>query len=195
MDIIRKIIHSRLFILWVITLVVIVILLAITLLLISNSKKTVVVDAPPVLPHTANTTKELPPSIQVKLFLYDPTLSELIAVYVDLRLYPDPTERLKQIITALVNETRPNYRNPIPGGTKLNEVYIDNQMTAYLDFSHHLADGQIGGTTAEVITVTSILNTVFEAFPDKIRHVQILIDGEEVEKLGGHLDISNPLRF
>lgn len=195
MDILRKITHSRLFIIWVITLVVIVIALAGTLLLISNSKKTVVIDAPPVLPQTANTSDELPPSLQVKLFLFDPSLSELIAVYVELRLYADTTERLKQIITALVNETRPNYRNPIPAGTKLNEAYIDNQMTAYLDFSHHLADGQIGGTTAEVITVSSILNTVFEAFPDEIRHVQILIDGEEVEKLGGHLDISNPLRF
>ena len=195
MNILRRIIHSRIFIIWVITLVVIVISLTITLLLISNSKKTVVVDAPPVLPQTAYSSDELPPSLQVKLFLFDPTLSELIAVYVELRLYPDPTERLKQIITALVNETRPNYRNPIPGGTKLNEVYIDNQKIAYLDFSHHLADGQIGGTTAEVITVSSILNTVFEAFPDEIRHVQILIDGEEVERLGGHLDISNPLRF
>ena len=195
MDILRKITHSRLFIIWVITLVVIVIALAGTLLLISNSKKTVVIDAPPVLPQTANTSDELPPSLQVKLFLFDPSLSELIAVYVELRLYADTTERLKQIITALVNETRPNYRNPIPAGTKLNEAYIDNQMTAYLDFSHHLADGQIGGTTAEVITVSSILNTVFEAFPDEIRHVQILIDGEEVEKLGGHLDISNPLSF
>ena len=195
MDILRKITHSRLFIIWVITLVVIVIALAGTLLLISNSKKTVVIDAPPVLPQTANTSDELPPSLQVKLFLFDPSLSELIAVYVELRLYADTTERLKQIITALVNETRPNYRNPIPAGTKLNEAYIDNQMTAYLDFSHHLADGQIGGTTAEVITVSSILNTVFEAFPDEIRHVQILIDGKEVEKLGGHLDISNPLRF
>lgn len=195
MDILRKITHSKLFIIWVITLVVIVIALAGTLLLISNSKKTVVIDAPPVLPQTANTSDELPPSLQVKLFLFDPSLSELIAVYVELRLYSDPTERLKQIITALANETRPNYRNPIPAGTKLNEAYIDNQMTAYLDFSHHLADGQIGGTTAEVITVSSILNTVFEAFPDEIRHVQILIDGQEVEKLGGHLDISNPLRF
>ena len=195
MDILRRIIHSRLFIIWVITLVVIVIALTITLLLISNTKKTVVIETPPVLPKTANNSDELPPSLQVKLFLFDPTISELIAVYVELRLYPDPTERLKQIITALVNETRPNYRNPIPGGTKLNEVYIDNQKTAYLDFSHHLADGQIGGTTAEIITVSSILNTVFEAFPDEIRHVQILIDGEEVEKLGGHLDISNPLRF
>lgn len=195
MNILRRIIYSRLFIIWVITLVVIIISLTITLLFISNSKKTVVIDAPPVLPQTANTSDELPPSLKVKLFLFDPTLSELIAVYVELRLYSDPTERLKQIITALVNETRPNYRNPIPVGTKINEVYIDNQKTAYLDFSHHLADGQIGGTTAEVITVTSILNTVFEAFPDEIRHVQILIDGEEVEKLSGHLDISNPLRF
>ncbi|MYF98710.1 GerMN domain-containing protein, partial [Candidatus Poribacteria bacterium] len=91
--------------------------------------------------------------------------------------------------------TPTNYRNPIPRGTLLNEVYIDTQKTAYLDFSHHLTDGQIGGTTAEIMSVNAILLTVFDALPEAVKHVQILIDGKEVETLAGHLNISQPLRY
>jgi hypothetical protein len=191
----RKIILSRLFIVWGITLVAIIIGLAITLVLISHSKRTRILDAPPKLPDAANPTDILPPPEQVNIFLLNPTSLEIAPVQVELRLYSEPTERLKQIVTALVQATLPNYRNPIPRGTLLNEAYIDSQKTAYLDFSHHLADGHIGGTTAELLTVTAILKTVFDAFPNEIIHVQILIDGKEKKTLAGHLDLSQPLRF
>ena len=190
-----RIIHSRLFMIWAITLVSILIALSITLLLISRSKQTQISDAPPKLPDSANPMSKLLPVQYISLFLLDPAVSELIPVQVELQLYSESTKRLKQIVTALIKETLPNYRNPIPRGTLLNEAYIDSQKTAYLDFSYHLTDGQIGGTTAEFLTVTSILKTVFNAFPDKIKHVQILIDGEEKETLAGHLNISQPLRF
>ena len=195
MTIIRRIIHSRLFMIWGITLVTIVICLAIVLLLISNSKRTIIQDAPPELPGQANPTDMLPAPRQVNIFLLESDRLELTPIRVELRLYPETTTSLKQIITALVQETRTNYRNPIPRGTLINEVYIDTQKTAYLDFSHHLADGQIGGTTAEYLTVTAILRTVFDALPEDIKHVQILIDGEEVETLAGHINISQPLRL
>ena len=191
----RKIIHSKLFMIWGITLVSILIVLAVTLVLISHSKQAQIPDAPPMLPDIANPIGKLPSVQLVNLFLLDPAMSELTPVQVELRLYSESTTRLKQIVTALIKETPPNYRNPIPRGTLLNEAYIDSQKTAYLDFSHHLADGQIGGTTAELLTVTSILKTVFGAFPNEIKHVQILIAGEEVETLAGHLNISQPLRF
>lgn len=180
---------------WAITLVSILIALSITLLLISRSKQTQISDAPPKLPDSANPMSKLLPVQYISLFLLDPAVSELIPVQVELQLYSESTKRLKQIVTALIKETLPNYRNPIPRGTILNEAYIDSQKTAYLDFSYHLTDGQIGGTTAEFLTVTSILKTVFNAFPDKIKHVQILINGEERETLAGHLNISQPLRF
>ncbi len=195
MNFFQRIIHSRLFIIWGITLVAIVIGLAITLVLISQSKQTKIRDAPPKLPDAANPTDILPPLQEVNIFLLNPTSLEITPVQVDLQLYLEPTERLKQIVSALVQETLPNYRNPIPRGTLLNEAYIDSQKTAYLDFSHHLTDGHIGGTTAELLTVTAILKTVFDAFPNEIIHVQILIDGEEKETLAGHLDLSQPLRF
>ncbi len=180
---------------WGITLVTIVIGLAITLVLISHSKQPKIIDAPPKLPDIANPTDKLPPLQQVNIFILNPTSLEITPVKVELRLYPELTERLKQIVTALIKETPPNYRNPIPRGTSLNEAYIDSQKTAYLDFSRHLADGHIGGTTAELLTVIAILKTVFDAFPDDIIHVQILIDGEEKDTLAGHINLSQPLRF
>jgi len=191
----RKIIHSKLFIIWGITLVAIVSGLAITLVLISHSKQIRIQDAPPKLPDAANPSNKLPPPEQVNIFLLNATSLEITPVKVELRLYSEPIERLKQIVSTLVKETPPNYRNPIPRGTLLNEVYIDSQKTAYLDFSHHLRDGHIGGTTAELLTVTAILKTVFDAFPDNVKHVQFLIDGKEVEKLTGHINLSQPLRF
>lgn len=191
----RKIVHSRLFVIWGITLVALIICLAVTLVLISHSKRIRIVDAPPKLPPPPNPPDVLPAPEQVNIFLLNPTSLEITPVKAELRLYPEPTERLKQIVSALIQETPPDYRNPIPRGTLLNEVYIDSQKTAYLDFSHHLADGHIGGTTAELLTVTAILKTVFDAFPNNIKHVQILIDGRERETLAGHLNLSQPLRF
>lgn len=189
-----KIALSRLSLIWGITLVGIIIGLAVTLLLISRTKQPVP-QAPPRLPDAASRSDNPPPPQPANLFLLDATSLEIAPVRMELRLYLEPTERLKQIITALVHETPPNFRNPIPRGTELTEAYIDSQKTAYLDFSQHLRDGHIGGTTAEFLTVTAILRTVFDAFPDDIKQVQILIDGNRVETLAGQLNISQPLRF
>ena len=195
MNLLRKILHSRFFITWCITFVGIIICLSISLLLISHSKRTIIQDAPPKLPDIANPTDTLPESQQISLFLLETDGTELIPRKVELRLYLDTAERLQQIITALIKETPPSYRNPIPRGTILNQVYIDSQKTAYMDFSHHLSSGQIGGTTSEYLTISAILKTVFDAFPKDILHVQFLIEGKEQETLSGHINISQPLRF
>ena len=189
-----KIILSRLSLIWGITLVGIIIGLAITLLLISRTKQHAP-QPPPRLPDAASPSDNPPPPQQANLFLLDATSLEIAPVKMELRLYLEPAERLKQIIEALVRETPPNFRNPIPRGTELTEAYIDSQKTAYLDFSRQLIDGHIGGTTAEFLTITAILKTIFDAFPDEIKQVQILIEGNVVETLAGHLNISQPLRF
>lgn len=195
MNPLKRIIHSRIVVIWCITVIGIVIGLTASLLLISHSKRTIVQNAPPKLPDSADPTDTLPPPKLINLFLLEATGTELTPLKVELHLFPEISSRLKQIMTALIKEIPPSYRNPIPRGTTLNQVYIDSQKTAYLDFSHHLRSGQIGGTTAEFLTVSAILKTIFDAFPNDILHVQILIDGEEQETLAGHINISQPLRF
>ena len=177
------------------TLVVVAVALGVTLYLINQSKQEIIPTAPPSLPVAANPSDIPPPPQEVNLFLLDPTALTLVPVKIERRLHTELTKRLSQVIKALIQETPPNFRNPIPRGTSLNEVYIDNHQTAYLDFSSHLTDGHIGGTTAERLTVMAILKTVFDAFPDDIKQVQILIDGNQVKTLAGHINLSQPLHF
>ena len=187
---------SRLLVIWGTTLVVVAIGLTVTLFLIERSKQSVIPTAPPPLPPAANPSDTPPPPQEINLFLLDPTSLTLVPVKTERRLHrTELTKRLSQVVTALIQETPPNFRNTIPRGTLLNESYIDTQQTAYLDFSNHLSDGHIGGTTAELLTITAILKTVFDAFPDDIKQVQILIDGEEVKTLAGHLNLSQPLHL
>lgn len=186
---------SRLLVIWGITLIVVVLSLIATLYLINQSKQTIIPTAPPPLPVAANPSDTPPPPQEINLFLIDPTALTLVPVKIERRLHTEFTKRLSQVVKALIQETPPNFRNPIPRGTLLNEVYIDSDQTAYLDFSNHIADGHIGGTTAEGLTVMAILKTVFDAFPDEIKQVQILIDGNQVKTLAGHLNLSQPLHF
>lgn len=187
---------SRLLVIWGTTLVVVAVGLVVTLFLIERSKQPVIPTAPPRLPTAANPLDTPPPPQEINLFLFDPTALTLVPVKIERRLHiTELTKRLSQVVTALIQETPPNFRNTIPRGTLLNEAYIDTQQTAYLDFSSHLSDGHIGGTTAELLTITAILKTVFDAFPDDIKQIQILIDGEEVKTLAGHLNLSQPLHL
>lgn len=186
---------SRLLVIWGITLFVVIIALIGTLYLINQSRQTVIPIAPPPLPVAANPSDTPPPPQQVNLFLLNPTTLTLVPVKVERRLNTELTKRLSQVVKALIQETPPNFRNPIPRGTLLNEVYVDSHQTAYLDFSKHIAEGHIGGTAAEGLTVMAILKTVFDAFPDDIKQVQILIDGNQVRTLAGHLNLSQPLHL
>ena len=186
---------SRLLVIWGITLIVVGAGLILTLFLIDQSRQTGIPTPPPPLPAAANPSDIPPPPQQINLFLLDPTALTLVPVKIERRLRTELTQRLSQVVKALIQETPPNFRNPIPRGTLLNAVYIDSHQTAYLDFSNHLTDGHIGGTAAEGLTVMAILKTVFDAFPDDIKQVQILIEGNQVKTLAGHLNLSQPLRF
>jgi len=80
---------------------------------------------------------------------------------------------------------------PIPAGTKLISTSIDG-TNAILNFSKELAENHPGGSSAELQTIYSIVNSLTMNI-DKIETVQILVDSEERETLAGHIIISIPL--
>lgn len=84
----------------------------------------------------------------------------------------------------------PTLSRTIPDGVKINEIKVKNGTT-YLDFNRALVENHWGGSTGEILTVYSIVNTMAQ-FPE-IDRVQILIEGEEIETLAGHLDLLKPL--
>ncbi|OAT87102.1 GerMN domain-containing protein [Desulfotomaculum copahuensis] len=81
--------------------------------------------------------------------------------------------------------------NPtIPPGTTLRNINIKDGL-ATVDFSRELKTRHGGGSTEELLTVYSIVDTLTR-FPS-VRRVQILVDGKRLETLTGHMDISMPL--
>jgi len=78
----------------------------------------------------------------------------------------------------------------VPEGTQVNEVYIADDI-AYIDLSEEIFKNHPGGSSGELMTVYSIVNTLTEIPP--IKGVQILVEGNEMKSLVGHIDISMPL--
>lgn len=79
----------------------------------------------------------------------------------------------------------------IPKGTRLRNVFVSDHI-AYLDFSREIRTKHWGGSSGELMTVYSIVNTVLDNFP-YLKGVKMLIEGKDVETLVGHLDISKAL--
>jgi spore germination protein GerM len=81
----------------------------------------------------------------------------------------------------------------LPPTTRLRQVFVLEDGTAYLDFSPELRQGIGGGSEEEILAVYSIVNSVAINIPE-IRRVGILINGRPVPTLNGHLDLRRPLR-
>lgn len=76
-----------------------------------------------------------------------------------------------------------------PPGTEVRGVRLDG-TTAVADFSNEITRMNVG-SSVEALAVASIVNTLTE-FP-QVQWVRILVDGQEVETLAGHVDISGTL--
>jgi spore germination protein GerM len=79
----------------------------------------------------------------------------------------------------------------IPPETRLIDAF-ELGDTLVLDFTHELQTNNPGGSTDELLTIYSIVNTLTENLPG-VKNVQILLEGAEVDTLTGHMDLSRPL--
>jgi spore germination protein GerM len=103
-----------------------------------------------------------------------------------------PVDRVRASLQELIAGPKGNALRTVSAEMKIREVFIDDQGTAYVDFSEALSRTHPGGTWAEMLTLRSIIQTLVANVPE-IKRVQILIEGREVETLAGHMDIRRPL--
>jgi len=80
----------------------------------------------------------------------------------------------------------------LPRETKLLALQLNADGVAKVNFNQSLSRNHPGGSSAEVMTVYSIVNSLVLNFPE-IKRVQILIEGKEVETLTGHLALKRPI--
>lgn len=76
----------------------------------------------------------------------------------------------------------------LPVGTVLQDINIRPDGLAIVDFSSELVSNFSGDSSAEILAVYSIVNTLTQF--DTVKEVQILVDGESVETIGGHVSVA-----
>lgn len=100
---------------------------------------------------------------------------------------------LRVVLETLLSEqpTDKDLVNIFPKKVKLLDVKIQNDL-AEINLSKEVLDSDIGGSLSEMMIVTSIVNTVTEF--TEIKNVQILVEGQKVESIAGHMDVLDPLQ-
>ena len=91
------------------------------------------------------------------------------------------------------NKEKGMLANLIPQGTKLLEPIKIDKHIAQVNLSKEFVDNFSGGSDQEALTLNSVVATVVHNSEGKARKVQILVDGKNVESLGGHYDLAAPL--
>jgi hypothetical protein len=61
-----------------------------------------------------------------------------------------------------------------------------------VNFDGALSKDHPGGSSAEMMTIYSIVNSLTLNFP-QVKRVQILIDGKAVESIAGHISLKRPI--
>ena len=113
----------------------------------------------------------------------------LRAVIVDLPLSDEPALRAKQVLnTLLAGPVDPEART-LPPDAALLAFYILPDGTGIADFSEALGTSIPSGIQSEQTAVDSIARTL-EANVPQVQRLKILIHGQEVDSLAGHLDLT-----
>ncbi len=100
---------------------------------------------------------------------------------------------LGQAVEALIKGPRrgSSLAATIPSGTKLLSLEVQGN-TAYVNLSKEIVRNHSGGSSAELQTIYSIVNTLALNF-EEIDTVQILVEGEVRDTLKGHIVMGIPL--
>lgn len=108
---------------------------------------------------------------------------------VELPLSSDPVLRSKQVLNTLLAGPVDSDLRTLPPDTVLLAFYLLPDGTAIADFSEALATETPSGIQSEQMAVDSITRTL-EANVPRVQRLKILIHGQEVETLAGHLDLT-----
>jgi len=134
---------------------------------------------------TPNDTRE-----KVQLFwasAMSPTALE--SIQVELPLATDPVLRSKQLIVALITQAPSPAQRTLPADAELLQFYLLPDGTAIADFSEALGTKTPSGILSEQMAVDSLVRTLAENV-SAVHLLKILIRGQEVDTLAGHLDLT-----
>jgi len=130
------------------------------------------------------------PVVKVKMFwTSSEDESALAPVTIQLALSKDAALRAKQVINTLLAGPVDSDLRTLPPDAALLAFYLLPDGTAVADFSEALATSTPSGIQSEQLAVDSIARTL-EANVPPVKRLKILIHGQELDTLAGHVDLT-----
>jgi hypothetical protein len=131
--------------------------------------------------------------IKATLFYVSDDGLELVPTARDVRYGATPAEQAAAIVEAQIAPPVGAMVSAIPRGTTVRAVYLGAHGEVYVDLSAEASRNHTGGSQNEALAVYAIVNAVTANLPS-VTGVQILIEGQEVDTLAGHVDLRQPFR-
>lgn len=117
--------------------------------------------------------------------------SDAMGVSPEIRWFPNGQVTPRHLIEALIEGPRdPRLVPSLPASTRLLGTQRQGDRII-VNFGQSIQSDHPGGSAGEIMTVYSVVNTLTEI--PGVSAVIWLIEGESVETLVGHLDLSRPV--
>ena len=144
-----------------------------------------------VLPKAAPSEEETGGRVSVTLFFLSDDDDLLHRETREIEAGPTPADEAERALEELIRGSEGDYVSPLPPGTRVRQVFVNKDGTAYVDFGKEIMEKFSYGSSSELAAVYAVVNTLAVNFRP-VRRVVILVEGAERETLGGHVDLTRP---
>jgi hypothetical protein len=143
-------------------------------------------------PDTGVAAEETARRISVRLYFDAPDQDGLLPEEREVAFSSDLARQVRTVVEELVKGPQTALLPTLPSGTRVLDVFVLPRGVAYVNLSSEVSSQLPGGSTAELHSVYSVVDTVVTNFP-AVSRVQILVGDQPVTSLRGHVDLSRPL--
>ena len=123
--------------------------------------------------------------------LYFPSFPDgkLVSETRSIKLAATDTDRIRQVLLALIEGSHQGRSPALPPSTTIRGVFLTADGAAYIDFSGKSLAAFDSGIESETLSIYSIVDSLAANVPD-VKQVKFLVDGQEVETLDGHVNLT-----
>ena len=136
--------------------------------------------------------------------LYFPALNEdwLVVEARPITWAENDSDKVRQVLLALIEGSQRGLGRVLPSSTNVRAVFLLSDGTAYVDFSSDVLSapslaatpsgpqaGLTPGIASESLAIYSVIDSI-TANVSSVKKVKFLIQGQEVDTLNGHVDLT-----
>jgi hypothetical protein len=123
--------------------------------------------------------------------LYFPSLEQgaLVPESCSITWAEGDVDRVRQVVLALAEGSHQGLRRVLPASVGVRAVFLAPDGTAYVDLANDVLSEFPPGIETETLAIYSIVDSITMNIPS-VKRVKFLIQGQEVETLDGHADLT-----